>query len=154
MVRQGFDRFSGARGGVRRTGAGRKQSGTIPVHFHMARKTPHRPTRHRTLRLPEDDDDDSMTRWVHDSRYAGNHPGSGTSAICPSDTATIWKTRTETNNKLYANLGISVIAGDIRHALNPRCVPGILAATDGRLDRTAIIFPIDPIGIIRRPFGS
>jgi hypothetical protein len=120
LVRQGFQSFQMQ--GVEFYQLG--QGGRImhyPVHFHMARLTP--PSSY----VMDSSVWDSMTRWytIHGTEGVTLARNVGALSI---GHGYYLEDGTETNNKLYGNLGVFARAAVINDE-NPRCVPGILAAT-------------------------
>ena len=106
--------------------------GRYAVHFHMARKVP------LDTFLKDNSINESMTRWITIH---------GTEGVLEARNVG-WKSighgfyiedGTETDNKLYANIGI-LARGAVANSENPRKVPGILANPD--------------LGEIRSPFNS
>ncbi len=92
-----------------------------PVHFHMARKTPAGTT------IADCSVDDSMTRWyvLHATQNVLLERNVGYLSI---GHGYYLEDGTETDNKLYSNIGITVRAAVQNNMVNPRSVPGILAA--------------------------
>jgi hypothetical protein len=91
-----------------------------PVHFHMARKTP-------TDTVIEDCTvNESMTRWyvIHGTQGVTLARNVGYNSI---GHGYYFEDGTETDNKLYANLGVFARAA-VKDGNNTRQVPGILAA--------------------------
>jgi hypothetical protein len=91
-----------------------------PVHFHMARQVP-------TNTFVKDSSVwDSMTRWItiHASQGVVLQRNVGYLSI---GHGFYLEDGTETDNKLYANLGVFARAA-VKNAQNPRSVPGILGA--------------------------
>src|SRR5262249_9108336 len=121
VVRQGFQSvrihgvefFQLGQGGLK---------GHYPVHFHMARKTPD-----NTL-VMDNSVWDSMTRWyvLHATQGVTLARNVGYLSI---GHGYYLEDGTETDNKLYSNLGIFARAA-VDNTQNPRKVPGILAAPD------------------------
>ena len=129
VVRQGFSNFQVK--GVEYYHLG--QGGLIghyPVHFHMARKTPQPrdPTKQPYLR--DSSIHDSMTRWITVHATQGMTIARNVGYLSIGH-GFFLEDATEVNNKIYANLGASVIAAVQNDSLNPRNVPGILARPDG-----------------------
>lgn len=128
LVRQGFDTYQVQ--GVRFHQLG--QGGRImhyPVHFHMTRRTPqpaNDPDEPVTF-VKDSSIDDSMTRWIviHATQGVTLSRNVGYKSI---GHGFYLEDGTETENKLYANLGIFARAA-VDNATNPRKVPGILTAT-------------------------
>ena len=94
--------------------------GHYPVHFHMARKVP------TTTFLKDNSVWDSMTRWyvLHATQGVLMARNVGYESI---GHGYYLEDGTETDNKLYANVGIFARAA-VTNTQNPRNVPGILAA--------------------------
>ncbi|WP_245269988.1 G8 domain-containing protein [Nitrobacter hamburgensis] len=95
-----------------------------PVHFHMARQTP------AGTYVRDSSINESMTRWIvlHSTQgvlLAGNV---GYKSI---GHGFYLEDGTETDNKLYGNLGILARAA-VANAQNPRLIPGILAANEDK----------------------
>jgi hypothetical protein len=99
-----------------------------PVHFHMARKTPQpaSPTDPPVTFVEDSSVWDSMTRWItiHATQGVSLERNVGYMSI---GHGFYLEDATETDNKLYSNLGILARAAVI-NPQNPRQVPGILAA--------------------------
>ena len=91
-----------------------------PVHFHLARKVP------ADTFVKDCSVWDSMTRWyvIHNTSGVTLQRDVGLRSY---GHGYYLEDATETNNKLYANLGVSAVAAAY-DALNPRRVPGILNA--------------------------
>jgi hypothetical protein len=106
--------------------------GHYPVHFHMARKTSDENTPVTAAPYIRDSSiHDSMTRWitVHATQGMIVQRNVGYQSI---GHGFYLEDATEVNNKIYGNLGASVIAAvQLSNGqpapLNPRKVPGILA---------------------------
>ncbi len=96
--------------------------GHYPVHFHMARQVP------TTTYLKDNSVWDSMTRWyvLHATQGVLLARNVGYASI---GHGFYFEDGTETNNKVYANVGILARAA-VTNPQNPRNVPGILAAPD------------------------
>jgi G8 domain len=96
--------------------------GHYPVHFHMTRQVP------ADTFLKDNSVWDSMTRWyvLHATQGVLMARNVGYASI---GHGYYLEDGTETNNKLYANIGIFARAA-VSNAQNPRNVPGILAAPD------------------------
>ena len=96
--------------------------GHYPVHFHMARKVP------STTFLKDNSVWDSMTRWyvLHATQGVLLARNVGYASI---GHGYYLEDGTETDNKLYANIGVFARAA-VTNPENPRNVPGILAAPD------------------------
>ncbi len=99
-----------------------------PVHFHMARRTPQpaSPTDPPVTFIEDSSVWDSMTRWMtlHASQGVTLARNVGYLSI---GHGYYLEDATETDNKLYSNLGVFARAAVI-NPQNPRQVPGILAA--------------------------
>ncbi len=83
--------------------------GHYPVHFHMARKTPQPSDPTQMPYVRDSSIHDSMTRWitVHATQGMTIARNVGYQSI---GHGFYLEDATEVNNKLYANLGASVIA--------------------------------------------
>ena len=110
-----------------------------PVHFHMTRKTPQpaNPTDPPVTYVKDSAVWDSMTRWyvLHGSQQITLERNVGYLSI---GHGYYLEDGTETDNKLYANLGIyarAALQGQAGTQINPRNVPGILDAARGPKDR-------------------
>jgi hypothetical protein len=92
-----------------------------PVHFHMARKTP------PVTQIIDCSIHDSMTRWItiHATQGVTLQRNVGYKSI---GHGYYFEDGTETDNKLYSNIGILARAAVQNDVVNPRGVPGILAA--------------------------
>jgi hypothetical protein len=126
IVRQGFASYQVQGVEFWRLGQG-GLIGHYPVHFHMARKTPQPPDGNGPVTFLKDSTiRESMTRWVtvHATQGVTLQRNVGFMSI---GHGFYLEDATEVNNKLYANLGITVIAAVTPTKLNPREVPGILA---------------------------
>jgi hypothetical protein len=141
IVRQGFASYQVQGVEFWRLGQG-GIIGRYPVHFHMARKTPQPSDANQpaVTFLKDCTIDDSMTRWitVHATQGVTLQRNVGYRSI---GHGFYLEDATETFNKLYANIGISVIAGVYSPDLNPRQVPGILAAPDTQPQPDSDYFP-------------
>lgn len=120
LVRQGFQSYQVQ--GVEFYQLG--QGGRImhyPVHFHMARQTP------ANTFVADSSVWDSMTRWytIHATEGVTLARNVGFLSI---GHGYYLEDGTETDNKLLSNLGVMARAAVV-NGQNPRCVPGILAAT-------------------------
>ncbi|MGB8770821.1 MAG: G8 domain-containing protein [Candidatus Korobacteraceae bacterium] len=91
-----------------------------PVHFHMARQTP------ANTYIADSSIWDSMTRWITVHATGGVTLARNIGYLSIGHGFYL-EDATETNNKLYSNLGIQARAAVISPQ-NPRQVPGILAA--------------------------
>jgi hypothetical protein len=121
VIRQGFQRVQIQGVEFYQMGQGGKL-GHYPVHFHMSRKVP-------TDTFVKDNSVwDSMTRWIvlHATQGVLLDRNVGYASI---GHGYYLEDGTETDNKLYANLGVLARAA-ITNNQNPRNVPGILAAPD------------------------
>ena len=98
---------------------GRK--GRYPVHLHLLRKAP------PTTFVKDSSINESMTRWItlHGTQNATIARNVGWKSI---GHGYYLEDGTETDNKLYSNIGIFARAA-IENVQNPRKVPGILAYT-------------------------
>ena len=108
--------------------------GHYPVHFHMARKTPQPSDPTQTPYVRDSSIHESMTRWITVHATQGMTIARNVGFVSIGHGYYL-EDATEVNNKLYANLGVSVIAAVQISAgqtspLNPRRVPGILARPD------------------------
>jgi cell migration-inducing and hyaluronan-binding protein len=122
VVRQGFAFYQVQGVEFSQLGQGGR-IGHYPVHFHMARKTPP-----NNVYVKDSSVNESMTRWyvVHSTQGVTLARNVGYKSI---GHGYYLEDGTETDNKLYSNLGIfarSATADD----QNPRRVPGILAANE------------------------
>ncbi len=119
VVRQGFKRLQLQGVEMFQMGQGGK-IGHYPIHFHMSRKVP-------TDTLVKDCSIwDSFTRWVvlHATQGVTLARNVGYRSI---GHGYYLEDGTETDNKLYANLGVSALAA-VDDLANERKVPGILVA--------------------------
>ena len=125
LVRQGFTNYQLKGVEFYHLGQG-GAIGHYPVHFHMARKTPQPEDPTQAPYVRDCSIHDSMTRWitVHATQGMTIARNVGFMSI---GHGFYLEDATEINNKLYANLGASVIAAVQSKTLNPRNVPGILA---------------------------
>ncbi|MGA7870295.1 MAG: G8 domain-containing protein [Candidatus Binatus sp.] len=121
VIRQGFEKVQIQGVEFYQMGQGGR-IGHYPVHFHMARKVP------TTTFVKDDSVWDSMTRWyvLHATQGVLMARNVGYESI---GHGYYLEDGTETNNKLYANVGIFARAA-VTNIQNPRNVPGILAAPD------------------------
>ena len=121
VIRQGFQKVQIQGVEFYQMGQGGKL-GHYPVHFHMARKVPN------TTFVKDSSVWDSMTRWyvLHATQGVVLARNVGYASI---GHGYYLEDGTETDNKLYANVGIFARAA-VTNAQNPRNVPGILAAPD------------------------
>jgi hypothetical protein len=124
IVRQGFQTYQVQ--GVEFHQLG--QGGSImhyPVHFHLARQTP---GAQGTTFVKDSSVWDSMTRWItiHGTQGVQLARNVGYKSI---GHGYYLEDGTETNNQLYANIGIFARAA-VANAQNKRLVPGILTTND------------------------
>jgi hypothetical protein len=125
IVRQGFTNYQVKGAEFYQLGQG-GMIGHYPVHFHMARKTPQPSDPTLTPYLRDSSIHESMTRWITVHATQGMTIARNVGYLSIGHGFYL-EDATEVNNKLYANLGASVIAGIQSATLNPRNVPGILA---------------------------
>jgi len=121
VIRQGFEKVQIQGVEFYQMGQGGKL-GHYPIHFHMDRTVP-------TGTFVKDSSVwDSMTRWIvlHATQEVLLDRNVGYASI---GHGYYLEDGTETNDKLYANLGVLARAA-ITNNQNPRNVPGILAAPD------------------------
>ncbi|MFZ0680711.1 G8 domain-containing protein [Candidatus Binatus sp.] len=125
VIRQGFKEVQIQGVEFHQMGQGGK-IGHYPVHFHMARKVPS--TGITATYLKDNSVWDSMTRWyvLHATQGVLMARNVGYASI---GHGYYLEDGTETDNKLYANIGIFARAA-VTNPQNPRNVPGILAAPD------------------------
>jgi hypothetical protein len=121
VIRQGFQKVQIQGVEFYQMGQGGK-IGHYPIHFHMARKVP------ADTFVKDSSVWDSMTRWIvlHATQGVLLARNVGYASI---GHGYYLEDGTETNNKLYANLGVFARAA-ITNDQNRRNVPGILAAPD------------------------
>ena len=121
MFRQGFKRVQIQGVEFHQLGQG-GLLGRYAVHFHMARKVP------ADTFVKDSSISESMTRWVtiHGTQNALIARNVGWKSI---GHGFYIEDGTETDNKIYANLGVLARAG-IDNTQNPRKAPGILANVD------------------------
>ena len=121
VIRQGFEKVQIQGVEFYQMGQGGK-IGHYPVHFHMARKVP------STTFVKDSSVWDSMTRWyvLHATQGVLLARNVGYASI---GHGYYLEDGTETDNKLYANIGVFARAA-VTNPQNPRNVPGILAAPD------------------------
>ena len=113
-----------------------------PVHFHMARKTPQPTAKTSTNPLPvtfikDSTVWDSMTRWYTLHATQGVYMARNVGYLSIGHGYYL-EDATETDNRLYSNLGIFARAA-VENPQNPRDIPGILAG--GYLDTTTDSVP-------------
>ncbi len=134
IVRQGFKSLQVQGVEFRNLGQGGR-IGHYPVHFHMARTTP------PSTFVKDSSVNESMTRWfvVHSTHGVTFARNVGWKSI---GHGFYIEDGTETDNKFQTNIGIYARAAIDNAAVNPRKVPGILAA------------PLDPTRTERVPFQS
>ena len=128
VIRQGIEKVQIQGVEFYQMGQGGK-IGHYPVHFHMARRVPNgSKDPNNTTYLKDNSVWDSMTRWyvLHATQGVLLARNVGYASI---GHGYYLEDGTETNNKLYANIGVFARAA-ITNAQNPRNVPGILAAPD------------------------
>ena len=125
VIRQGFKKVQIQGVEFYQMGQGGK-IGHYPVHFHMARKVPS--TGITATFLKDNSVWDSMTRWyvLHATQGVLLARNVGYASI---GHGYYLEDGTETDNKLYANIGVFARAA-VTNPQNPRNVPGILAAPD------------------------
>jgi len=113
---------------------GRK--GRYPVHLHLLRKTPN------NTFVKDSSVNESMTRWytLHGTQGATLARNVGWKSI---GHGYYIEDGTETDNKLYSNIGILARAAVINDKTNPRSVPGILAWTANKVVTTDVPFHSD-----------
>ncbi len=127
IVRQGFASYQVQGVEFDQLGQGGAK-GRYPVHFHMARSTPQQTdkTMGPLNYLKDSSIHDSMTRWVTlhgtEGMYLARNVG-----FKSIGHGYYLEDATETNNKLYGNLGVLARAAILDKVHNPRQVPGILA---------------------------
>jgi hypothetical protein len=124
IVRQGFQTYQIQGVEFYQLGQGGKLA-HYPIHFHLARKTARMdPTQNAYVK--DSSIWDSMTRWIviHGTQDITLARNVGYQSI---GHGYYLEDATEINNKLYSNLGI-LARGAVAGPLNPRNVPGILAA--------------------------
>ena len=129
IVRQGFTNYQVKGVEFSRLGQG-GVIGHYPVHFHMARKTPQPADLTQMPYLRDSSIHESMTRWITVHATQGMTIARNVGFLSIGHGFYL-EDATEVNNKLYANLGVSVIAAVQSDMLNPRNTPGILAAPGG-----------------------
>jgi hypothetical protein len=125
IVRQGFRSYQVQGVEFKQLG----QGGSImhyPVHFHLARRTPQptSPSSAPVTFVKDSSVHDSMTRWItiHGTQGVTLARNVGYLSI---GHGYYLEDGTETDNQLYANIGIFARAA-IKNTQNPREVPGIL----------------------------
>jgi hypothetical protein len=119
LVRQGFKAFQMQGVELHQLGQGGR-IGYYPVHFHMVRKTPD-----ETF-VKDSSIHDSMTRWITLHATQGVLLARNVGYMSIGHGYYI-EDGTETDNKLYSNIGIMARAA-VDNSQNPRKVPGILSA--------------------------
>ncbi|HZP44207.1 MAG TPA: G8 domain-containing protein [Candidatus Binataceae bacterium] len=128
IVRQGFRSYQVQ--GVEFYQLG--QGGSImhyPVHFHMARHTPETsPTASPITFVKDCSIHDSMTRWITIHATQGVLLARNVGYLSIGHGFYL-EDGTETDNKLYSNLGVFARAA-VANVQNPRDVPGILTHAD------------------------
>jgi hypothetical protein len=139
IVRQGFASYQVQGVEFRQLGQGGRK-GRYPVHFHMLRKTPQPvptsldPTPEPLNYLKDCSIWDSMTRWVTVHATQGMYLARNVGYKSIGHGFYL-EDATETNNKIYANIGVLARAAIMDTTHNPRQVPGILA------DNEAVVGP-------------
>jgi hypothetical protein len=120
VARQGFAKFQVQGVEFRQLGQG-GSIGHYPVHFHLARRTP------PSTYLDDSSVDVSMTRWVvlHGTQGVTLARNVGYESI---GHGFYLEDGTETDNKLYSNIGIFARAA-VDNIQNPRQVPGLLTTS-------------------------
>lgn len=120
IARQGFLKFQVQGAEFQQMGQGGSM-GHYPVHFHLARRTP------PDTYLADSSIDVSMTRWVvlHGTQGVTLARNVGYESI---GHGFYLEDGTETDNKLYANIGIFARAA-VDNIQNPRKVPGLLTTS-------------------------
>jgi hypothetical protein len=118
VIRQGFREVQLQGVEFYQLGQGGKM-GHYPLHFHMARKVP------KDTLVKDCSIWDSMTRWIVVHATQGLLLARNVGYLSIGHGYYL-EDGTETNNKLYANIGISARAA-VKDAANERKVPGILA---------------------------
>jgi len=121
VFRQGFEKLQIQGVEFRWMGQGGR-IGHYPVHFHMARQVPD------DTYIKDSSVNESMTRWyvLHATQHTLLQRNVGYKSI---GHGYYLEDATETDNKLYANLGVFARAAVVGPA-NPRNVPGILARVE------------------------
>ena len=120
MVRQGFKAYQLQGVEFYQLGQGGRL-GHYPVHFHMVRSTPN------STFVKDCSIHDSMTRWITLHATDGVLLARNVGYMSIGHGYYI-EDGTETNNKLYSNIGILARAAVDNADQNPRKVPGILSA--------------------------
>jgi hypothetical protein len=123
VVRQGFAAYQLQGVLFYQMGQG-GQIGHYPLHFHMVRQAP------PNTYVKDCSIWDSMTRWItlHATQNVTLQRNVGYKSI---GHGYYIEDGTEANNKLYANLGVFAKPAIKNAKINPRNVPGILAAATG-----------------------
>jgi len=127
MFRQGFEKVQVQGVEFYQLGQGGRK-GRYPVHFHLARKVPD------GTFARDNSVHDSMTRWItlHGTQKLELSRNVGFMSI---GHGYYLEDGTETDNKLYSNIGILARAA-IKNEQNPREVPGILAYPKDKIGAT------------------
>ena len=122
VIRQGFKKLQIQGVEFAQLGQGGRM-GHYPVHFHQARRVPD------GTYIKDSVVNESMTHWyvLHSTQGVTLQRNIGYKSI---GHGFYLEDATETDNKLYSNLGVFARGGVIGKA-NPRSVPGILAARNG-----------------------
>ncbi len=126
-ARQGFEKFQVQGVEFRQLGEG-GLLGRYPVHFHMARRVP------ADTYVIDSAVNESMTRWfvIHSTLGLTLARNVGWKSI---GHGYFLEDATETDNKLYANIGIYA-RGSVAGADNPRNIPGLLDARNSPMKDT------------------
>lgn len=121
VFRQGFEKLQIQGVEFRWMGQGGR-IGHYPVHFHMARLVPN------DTYIKDSSVNESMTRWyvLHATQHVLLQRNVGYKSI---GHGFYLEDATETDNRLYSNLGVFARAA-LAGPANPRNVPGILAAVE------------------------
>ena len=129
LARQGFSNFQVQGVEFYQLGQG-GNIGHYPVHFHMARSVPQPQGSFLGTYVADSSIVDSMTRFitVHATQGVTLARNVGYKSI---GHGFYLEDATETNNRLYSNVGISVQGALANTATNPRLVPGILDLPNG-----------------------
>jgi len=128
IVRQGFASYQVQGVKFYRLGQGGAK-GRYSVHFHMVRRVPQAAQAGAPAinYLKDCSIDESMTRWVSLHATSGMYVARNVGYQSIGHGYYL-EDATETDNKLYSNLGVMARAA-VMNAQNPREVPGILADT-------------------------